>query len=431
MRGSLTLMTSFRFVHAADIHLDSPLKGLAGQEGEAARRIRTATREALDGLVGLAVDEQASFLVIAGDLYDGDWRDYHTGLFFARQMGRLAAAGIPVYLLHGNHDAESSITRRLALPENVHVFPSGKPQTFRIDALDVALHGQSYRTRDVRENLAAGYPSPVRGAFDIGVLHTGLGGMGGHADYAPCSLHDLINKGYDYWALGHVHGYEVLHEHPHVVFPGNLQGRHVRETGAKGACLVSVEDGEVTDLTRLLVDVVRWARVAVDATGCERIPEVEDRLRDAIRAAVVNQADGRLLACRIEITGRSELHEKLPASREPLLAEARAAALGLGNEAAWIERLVIETEPMLDSGTLRARQDALGELRRSFEAAPEDAHLVGRLQDDIGVLLGRLPLEIRDELEDAPLQEALADDYAALIREAGDYLAARIEEGRE
>ena len=144
-----------------------------------------------------------------------------------------------------------------------------------------------------------------------------------------------------------------------------------------------------------------------------------------------NQADGRLLACRIEITGRSELHENSRLLGNHCWPKRAPPLWVLGNEAAWIERLVIETEPMLDSGTLRARQDALGELRRSFEAAPEDAHLVGRLQDDIGVLLGRLPLEIRDELEDAPLQEALADDYAALIREAGDYLAARIEEGRE
>ena len=173
-------MTSLRFLHAADIHLDSPLKGLAKHDGSAAESIRTATRAALDQLVGLAIDEQVSFLIIAGDLYDGDWRDYRTGLFFASQMGRLYGAGIPVYLLHGNHDARSQITRRLTLPGNVHVFGSRKPQSFEIDGLNVFLHGQSFRQRDVTDNLALNYPKPVPGAFNIGVLHTGLGGMGGH-----------------------------------------------------------------------------------------------------------------------------------------------------------------------------------------------------------------------------------------------------------
>ena len=135
-------------------------------------------------------------------------------------MGRLNNAGIPVYLLQGNHDAESQITRRLELPENVHLFSSRKPQTFEPDELSVALHGQSFRQRNVTENLALVYPDPVSGAFNIGVLHTGLGGMGGHENYAPCLLGDLVNKGYDYWALGHVHQAEVLHKQPHIVFPG-------------------------------------------------------------------------------------------------------------------------------------------------------------------------------------------------------------------
>ena len=113
---------SFHFIHASDIHLDSPLKGLAGQDGAAAERIRTATRTAFDNLVTQAIEDEVGFMIIAGDLYDGDWRDYQTGLFFVRQMGRLAEARIPVFLLYGNHDAESQITRRLVLPDNVNVF---------------------------------------------------------------------------------------------------------------------------------------------------------------------------------------------------------------------------------------------------------------------------------------------------------------------
>ena len=345
-------------------------------------------------------------------------------------MGRLAAAGIPAYVLHGNHDSANRITGKLTLPENVRVFSARKEQTFSLDRLGVALHGRSYRQPDTRENLAARYPPPTSGAFNIGVLHTALDGRPGHDPYAPCSLDELVNKGYDYWALGHVHRYEVLHEHPHVIFPGNLQGRHIKETGAKGACLVTVDDGEVVAVDRLLVDVARWARVTVDAAGCDRLEDVEERMRDCIRAAV-SRADDRLLACRIELAGASAVHGRLLTSEAHLLDEARAAALALGGEAAWIERLVVATEPLPDSSALRIREDALGELRSGIDDACQDPDFVERMRNDIGVLLGKLPSEVRAELDDPALQEALDGNYRGLVREASDYLAARIAAGEE
>jgi exonuclease SbcD len=289
-------LKSFRFIHTGDIHLDSALKGLAGQESAAAERIKTATRVALDNLVGQAIEDEIDFIIIAGDLYDGDWRDYQTGLFFVKQMGRLAQAEIPVFLLLGNHDAESQITRRLTLPANVSVFSTRKPETFRLKDLDVALHGQSFRQRDITDNLVPGYPIPVSGYFNIGVLHTGLGGIGGHANYAPCAIEDLINKGYDYWALAHVHQAAVLHEQPHVVFCGNLQGRHIRESGPKGASLITVDHGQVEKITPLHVDCVRWIYLPVPVDHCSTSADVIDRIRQAIERAVEHDSDGRLCA---------------------------------------------------------------------------------------------------------------------------------------
>jgi len=287
-------MASFRFIHTADVHIDSPLIGLTRHEGSAAERIRSATREAFDNLIGQAIDEQVAFVVIAGDLYDGDWRDFHTGLFFSLQMGRLAKADIQAFVLYGNHDAESQITKRLSLPDNANAFSTRKAETFVLDELKVALHGQSFRQRDVTDNLVPGYPDPVPGMFNIGVLHTALGGTAGHENYAPCSLDELIAKGYHYWALGHVHNGQVLHEHPHVVFPGNLQGRYIREAGAKGAHLVTVEDGQMADFTTLHSDVVRWAHLPVAVDGCRCHTEVSDRVRQCIEQAVSSKADGRL-----------------------------------------------------------------------------------------------------------------------------------------
>ena len=366
------------------------------------------------------------FVVIAGDLYDGDWRDYKTGLFFAGQMGRLSHAGIPVYLLHGNHDAESQITRRLALPENVHVFGTRKPETFELGQLQIALHGQSFRQRDIADNLVLDYPVPVSGAFNIGVLHTGLGGIGGHANYAPCSLDDLTNKGYDYWALGHVHQASVLHERPHVVFPGNLQGRHVRETGAKGAYLVSVADGEIIDLALVACDVVRWTVCPVSLSDAGSLGEVTDLVRMALVSAVANESDGRLLACRVVLEGRTEVHGQLVASEDLVLAEARASALGLGDEIAWVEKVLIATSPQADPQTLAEREDAIGELQRLLKTAVEDSSLLAQIEDDVGELVRHLPHELRADIEDQVLKSAIDGDYAGLIGAVAPYLSARL-----
>lgn len=419
-------MTSFRFIHAADIHLDSPLLGLTRREGSAASRIRSATRDAFDGLVGRAIDERVAFLIIAGDLYDGDWRDFHTGLFFAHQMGRLAEQDIQVFLLHGNHDAESQITKRLNLPDNVKVFSARKAQTFNLPALKVALHGHSFKQQAVTDNLVPHYPEPTPSVFNIGVLHTALAGAVGHLPYAPCSLEDLKAKGYNYWALGHVHEGRILNEKPHVVFPGNLQGRHIRESGPKGARLVSVVDGEIISVAPMYCDVVRWSRVIVTVDGCHRQADVLDRIRQSIESAVAIEADGRLLACRVELTGRTNVHSELLASAEKLLAEAQAVALGLGAEAAWIERVVISTEPELDNSTSVDQDQALAELREMLARAGEDPDLLRLLADDIGELARRLPSELRAGAEDPALKAAIAGDFAAVIGLVQDYLGARL-----
>lgn len=416
-------MQSFRFIHTGDIHLDSPLKGLAGQQGAAAERIRTATRVALDNLVGQAIEDKVDFVVIAGDLYDGDWRDYQTGLFFVKQMGRLAQTGIPVFLLHGNHDAESQITRRLTMPANVSVFSARNAETFRLHHLNVALHGQSFRQRDITDNLVPAYPPPIAGCFNIGVLHTGLGGMQGHANYAPCAIEDLINKGYDYWALAHVHQATVLHERPHVVFCGNLQGRHIRESGPKGASLVVVEDGQVEAISPLHVDCVRWIHLLVPVARCSASGDAIDFIRQRIEEAVEREAAGRLLACRIELTGQTELHGELLASADHLLAEARAVALGLGEEVAWIERLVVATA---SPETTASRKDALGDLQRMMETAGGDAELQARLASDLSDLIRKLPHDVRIESEDAILKAAIAGNIAGLIADTGAYLSARL-----
>ena len=180
-----TVRRMFKFLHAADLHLDSPLQGLDRYDGAPVGRIRGATREAMINLVDLAVAERVRFVLIAGDFFDGAWRDYNTGLFFNAQMNRLGDAGIPVLLISGNHDAESEVTKSLTLPPHVRRLPVDRPATHVFDDLGVAVHGQGFATRAVLSNLAVAYPPAIGGLLNLGLLHTSATVADGHERYAP------------------------------------------------------------------------------------------------------------------------------------------------------------------------------------------------------------------------------------------------------
>ena len=341
-----------RFIHAADIHLDSPLRGLESYPGAPAERLRIATRQAFDRVVDLCLDERVDFLVVAGDLFDTDVKDFHAALAAASQLRRLDQAGIPVYLILGNHDSREEMTRHVPWPANVTLFDHKHPETVRHPTLPVALHGMSYPKREVTENLVPGYPAPIVDCFNIGLLHTNAGGNSQHAPYAPCSVEELVAKGYDYWALGHVHEFAVLHELPHVVYSGNTQGRHAREIGSKGCLLVAVEEcsseSKVKDVKFCETDLVRWFRETIPLH-----PDTdEDSLLDATRSRlreVISAADGRLAAVRLEFAGRCAVHALLAkdASRQQLVANLRALASDFGDDV-WIEKIKFHTQSPLD-----------------------------------------------------------------------------------
>lgn len=359
-------MCVFKFLHAADLHLDSPMVGLDRYPGSPVEEVRLATRQALDQLVTLAINEAVSFVVIAGDLYDGNWKDFNTGLYFNQAMSRLQRdGGIRAYVVSGNHDAESQIQKHLNLPSNVTWFPAHKPATERIDSLGVAIHGQSHRESGLTDNLAIGFPAPMSGCFNIGLLHTAVDGRAGHQPYAPCKVHELQDKGYDYWALGHVHRAQVLCENPWIVFPGNTQGRSVRETGPKGCTIVTVEHDKVARVESRPLDVLRWAHCVVDATGCAHARQVLDRVTAQLTQERQAAAD-RMLAVRVEVTGATDAHGELTNHLEHWTAEIRSLATELGSNT-WVEKVKVSTWPALNLDELRRRQDPVGELVRAIE----------------------------------------------------------------
>ncbi|GGC49223.1 metallophosphoesterase [Siccirubricoccus deserti] len=380
-------MANFRFLHAADLHLDSPLRGLEARPDVPADRIRGATREALQNLVALAIEEQVDFVVLAGDLYDGEWRDWGTGHFLLGQLARLTRAGIRVVAISGNHDAESILTRQLRFPEGATMLPT-RPESHPLPELGVVVHGQGYARREMLENLVPRYPRPVAGAFNIGLLHTSVNGRPGHAGYAPCALAELLRHGYDYWALGHIHAREVLAEGDcWVVFPGNLQGRHVREAGAKGAMLVTVRDGRVAAVEHRSLDTVRWARVEVALDGAADAAEVLNRVRLALEAAL-SGVGSRLLAARVVLRGATPLHGALQRDPGDIREQIRGEGLNAAPEGFWLEDVTLATAPAGDTGGLGRRSDAFGRMVAAIEAAEAEA-VAARTRDYAAALLNR------------------------------------------
>ena len=411
----------FRFIHAADIHLDSPLRGLESYEDAPVEEIRGANRRAFDNLVELAIEEGVGFVLLAGDLYDGEWKDYHTGLFFAERMGRLRRQNIRVFMVSGNHDAASQITRTLQLPDNVQVLSTKKPQTILLDDIDVAIHGQGYPSRAMSKNLAEQYPQYNPGYFNIGILHTALNGREGHEPYAPCTLDDLRQKGYDYWALGHVHKREEVSKDPWIVFPGNIQGRHIRETGAKGASLVTVENGEVIGVEHHELDVLRWSVCRVDLSDCEVMNAVHDHVRQALEGEL-EQAEGRILAVRLVLTGDCPVHTRLLEDSVHLRESFRSTAAGLGDM--WLEKVLFKTDR---KGSLK---DAMGEetplagLMTAVEQFELDAGRLLDLVPEVAALKNKLPPDLIGG--DDPLLPTAPDQISVFLDDVRELLTAKL-----
>jgi exonuclease SbcD len=408
-----------RFIHASDLHIDSPLRGLDRYDGAPVDRLRSATRSALERLVDRALTERVDFLLLAGDIYDRDWQDFHTGLFFRGQMVRLERAGIRCFIVQGNHDAQGVISRQLTLPSNVTVFSSRAAQTIRLDDLSVAIHGRSFPEREVNEDLVPSYPPPVPGFFNIGLLHTSLTGRAGHDTYAPTDLPTLVAKGYDYWALGHVHAREVLNERPRIVFCGNLQGRHAKETGAKGCELVTVEAGRV-EAEFIALDVVRWSQLSVPLDGVDRLESLNEAFARALEPVLAGTTD-RLHAVRVTLTGSTELHRLEAAQPGTLAAAMHAAAQDIGTAEIWIEQVRLDLSTPLDRARAAQRQDAVGELVRLVDTiAGDDTELMRRAQVELGDLLGAMPAEVTagdvPRLDDpAELRSLLMDAEATVL----------------
>ena len=376
-----------RFLHAADLHLDTPVAKLRTYPDEVARVLRDASLDAFDRLVQTALDKRVAACLFAGDVYDGADRGTRAQLRFRDGLQRLSDAGIRSFIVHGNHDpVTEGWTAVNRWPELVTIFGPGAVQsdTFEVDGLSVTVHGVSYATRNETENLALRFPTAVGPGVHIGLLHTQVGARNDVRSYAPCTLEDLRRSPMDYWALGHVHRRETLAgPAPWIAYPGNIQARRPSAFDAmpKGAVMVEVlPSGDVLEPAFVPLDVVRFALPEVPIDGLADIGELLDRLQ-AIADGLVRAADGRSVIVHPTLTGRGPLHHELARGTEELHTQLG----GVDRQPfLWWDHFVVATSPDVDLDRAAAADDLVGAVLRDLASVTAD---------DLASLLAELPSE--------------------------------------
>jgi DNA repair protein SbcD/Mre11 len=413
----------YRFVHTADIHLDSPLKTLAFRNPELGELIGDATRQSFVKIIDLCLEEQVDALLLAGDLYDGEQTSMKTARFLAAQLRRLDVAGIRVFVIRGNHDALSKITQELVLPDSVKVF-GARAEAVPIDRargeVPVVIHGLSFARPQAPESLVSKYKPAVEGAVNIGMMHTSLGGTPPHDPYAPCSIADLRATGYRYWALGHIHKRSVTEGECTIVMPGNPQGRDINEAGAKSVSLVTVTDEGAIHVEERHTSVAQFERVTVDVTGIDDWRELVMAIASSLRQAR-DGASAEHLVARLQVTGQTALAWRIRRNLDLLKTEADDRA-GL-MRGCWVEKLAVECSAPGAAGA--SGGDPVMELRRLIASDVGPAE--GFRQDAIRIaedLSAHLPPECRGFLgsNESGFEQAIA----ALAEEGADDVMARL-----
>lgn len=382
-------MSSFKFVHAADLHLDSPFKGLGRlpeEHVDIVKELRQATFKAFDGVVDLCLRECVDFLLVAGDVYDGADRSLQAQLRFRDGLRHLDDAGIRSFVVHGNHDPLDGWAHSLEMPASTHVFGSElESVVFEKEGSAVArIHGISYPTRTIGRRFGKGMKREGTEPFQIGLLHCNAGGNAEHVSYAPRTVSELVDAGLDYWALGHVHERSVLLESdPFIGYSGNTQGRHIRECGPRGCLLAEVtSDGRLTGPPEFVAtDAVRWLSADVDISGLENIDQLLARIEETIDESAA-ESHGRPAVVRMTLTGRGRLHSDLvrPRAANDLLEQLHQIGASR-SPFVWIEKIKLQTRPDVDLEARRGAPDFLGDLLRLIDEIRDSPDEVSALQE--------------------------------------------------
>lgn len=343
----------FSFIHAADLHLDTPFLGLTSLPSVIREQLKDSTFAAYNHLIQLCLDKQVDFVVLSGDIFNSKERSLRAQLALQRGLESLSQAGISAYVIHGNHDPLDGYRARLRWPENVHFFSGKEVEVipFFKEGEEVArIYGMSYATGHVTDNLASYYKKQVGSPYAIGILHTNVGGNAMHGNYAPCTIEDLLSSRMDYWALGHIHTRQVIKpDKPAIAYPGNIQGRSWKETGEKGCFYVEVHDDEQTKLSFCPLDQVRWFDSTIPLEFAPDEQELVDRLDEEVQAIVID-AQGRSVIARFHLDAHEQWHSVL--NRQGLLEDLVQRHRREGNPFVWLQSISIQYHSTQDEDPL-------------------------------------------------------------------------------
>ena len=401
-------MTKVRFIHTADLHLDTPFKGLASWNRDLAYKLKDATFKSYRKIIDLCLKENVDFLIISGDIFESENKPLAAELKFKNELKRLSGREIPVYFICGNHDPLNTWHDIIQLPENVYRFGSDKVEkcTYSKGGKPIAdIYGISYQEKVVKDNLALKYkpegnPSPV----SVAVLHGTTGTAGPHENYAPFKVTDVLNKGFNYWALGHIHKRQIIHESdPAIVYPGNHQGRDFGETGAKGCYLVEIDTNSKVKLKFIPVDFIRFEEIIVELKDEDKIDRLPDKIEDN-KNNVRDFDNNASYILRVKLTGRTSLHARLnkPGEIEILQEHFNEGQLDQRNFT-WIDRIELDTRPAIDLKQIEKSNDFTAEIIKAFNEYEENssklADLIKNIDEEI------ISYQIKKEITELPEYE--------------------------
>ena len=382
-------MPSFSFIHAADLHLDSPFSALSLDNPDLADTMRSATFEAFEKVIQICLEKRVDFLLVAGDVYDGADRSLRAQVKFRDGLKRLNEAGIRSFVVHGNHDPLNGWSSSLEWPPGIHLF-GDHVETVGVKRdgdLLAFIQGISYPKKDERRNLSR-LLKRTDPAFHIALMHANVGSDTGHEPYAPCSLEDLLKPEMDYWALGHVHRNRVLSQDlPFAIYPGNTQGRNIRETGERGCYLIRVNEDREVEIEFHATDVIRWTREELPINDLQSEQDLIDAM-NRVCLVISDAESGRPAIVQIFLTGSGPLYRSLrnPNTALDLLEILHETGMSY-SPFVWVEQFQLRVSPELDQTERMKEKDFVGELLRYSQEFTEDKHFEELVRKELTALV--------------------------------------------
>jgi len=365
-------MPKVRFIHTADLHLDTPFKGLSRMNSDLSKRLKDATFRSFRNIVDLCSERKVDFLIISGDIFDSENKSLAAQLRFTRELKPLSGKGIPAYFICGNHDPLKSWMDTIDLPGNVFRFGSSGGQFYTFSKAGAAIadiYGISFSEKAITRNLAAEFklapdPAPV----SIAVLHGTIGSPGPHENYAPFTREDVANKGFDYWAMGHIHKKRIVSaSNPAILYPGNPQGRDFGETGEKGCFLVEISEGHVPAVEFIPTQIIRFENLEIDMSAVSKIEALRDKIKEALeKSENYNEKVDYIL--RINLNGRTGLHKSINDKSEiSELVDFLNEGVPDQQYLRWIDQVHVNTRPEIDIDRIKNGSGFPAEVLKSFD----------------------------------------------------------------